>query len=144
VYTILHYHQLAQACLVTAKVGCCPTPFTASTSMGVCIQHSSVSLLLLWPDPSKTLHSTASLLLLWPKLLLGKQNTAMHSQPAAAAAAETKRNPTMQLPYKIHRGRESAIVFSSPHLPATPFQLGALAAYVARYVGVPPQTVSEL
>jgi hypothetical protein len=37
----------------------------------------------------------------------------------------------MQLPYKNKEEGNLQMVLSSPHLPAKPFQLGALAAYVA-------------
>jgi hypothetical protein len=60
-----------------------------------------------------------------------KHHPAMHSQPAAAAVVETKHNLTMQLPFKDEEQVNLQIVFSSPHLPAKPFQLSVLAAYVA-------------
>jgi hypothetical protein len=49
----------------------------------------------------------------------------------------------MQLPYKDIEEGSLQMVFSSTYLPAKPFHLGALAAYVARYVDV-PQTVAKL
>jgi hypothetical protein len=76
--------------------------------MGVCTEHSTVSLLLLWPDPSTTLQPTV---MIQPAAAVAKikHNTAMHSQPAAAAAAETKHNPTLQLPYKKGRGSANGV-----------------------------------